>query len=92
MRLKPALYLALLIIPIALPIYAQESLEGHWQGALIREGAVQVIFVDFVKEGTGLSVRIETPDLVIAESVAVAFAALPPHSAVSLRLTDTATA
>ena len=67
MRLKPALFLTLLTILIALPVYAQESIEGHWQGALIREGAVQVIFVDFVKEGTGLSARITTPDLVISE-------------------------
>ena len=67
MRLKAALYLTLLTILIALPVYAQESIEGHWQGALIRGGAVQVILVDFVKQGAGLSARIETPDLVIAE-------------------------
>ena len=67
MRLKPALYLTLLTILIASPAYAQESIEGHWQGALIRGGAVQVISVDFVKDGAGLSARIETPDLVIAE-------------------------
>ena len=66
MRLKLSL-LTLLTILIALPVCAQESIEGRWQGALIREGAVQVIIVDFVKEGAGLSVRIETPDLVIAE-------------------------
>lgn len=72
MKLKLLFYLTLLIILIALPVYAQETIDGHWQGALIREGAVQVIFVDFLKEGTGLTARIETPDLVISEPPPVA--------------------
>ena len=67
MKLKLHSYLPLLIMLLAFPVYAQQTIEGHWQGALIREGAVQVIFVDFLKEGAGLTARIETPDLVISE-------------------------
>ena len=46
---------------------AQVSLEGYWQGALIRDGAIQVINCNFFKENNELKVRIETPDLVTAE-------------------------
>lgn len=72
MKLKLHSYIPLLIILIAFPVYAQETIEGHWQGALIREGAVQVIFVDFRKDGAGLAARIETPDLVISEPPPIA--------------------
>lgn len=67
MKLKLHFYLTLLVSLIALPVNAQETIEGHWQGALVREGAVQLIIVDFAKSGGGLSARIEIPDLVIAE-------------------------
>lgn len=45
----------------------QESIVGHWQGALIRDDAVQVIAVDFFNEGATLKARIEVPDLVISQ-------------------------
>lgn len=72
MKLKLHSYLPLLIILIAFPVYAQETIEGYWQGALIREGSVQVIFVDFRNDGAGLTARIETPDLVISEPPPIA--------------------
>ena len=46
---------------------AQGSVEGHWQGALLREGTVQVIRIDFFTEGGTLKARVDTPDLVAAE-------------------------
>ena len=65
MKLK--FYLPLLVLILASPIHAQETIEGYWQGALIRDGAVQVIMIDVSKAGQGFTGRIETPDLVIAE-------------------------
>jgi dienelactone hydrolase len=70
--MKPRLYLTLLFLLIAIPVRAQETIEGHWQGALVREGAVQVILVDFAKDGQNFKATIETPDLVIAEPRSVA--------------------
>lgn len=67
MKLKLHFYLTLLIILIAFPVSGQETIEGHWQGALVREGAVQLILVDFAKEGAAFTARIETPDLVVSE-------------------------
>lgn len=46
---------------------AQDSIEGHWQGALVRDGAVQVIMVDFFKDAEALKARIETPDIATSE-------------------------
>jgi len=46
---------------------AQDSVEGYWQGALVRDGAVQVISCDFFKAGGELKVRTETPDMVMPE-------------------------
>ena len=68
MNMKILLYAALLIPFIALPTQgAQASIDGHWQGALVRDGAVQVIRVDFFNDAGILKARIQTPDLVIAE-------------------------
>ena len=44
-----------------------ETIEGHWQGALVREGAVQNIVVDFIKDAAVLKAQMQTPDLVTAE-------------------------
>lgn len=46
---------------------APDPIEGHWQGALIREGTVQIILVDTFREAGALKIRIETPDLVTGE-------------------------
>ena len=67
MKLKLHFYLALLIFLAAFPVSAQDKIEGHWRGALIRDGSVLIIFVDFAKANEGLKATIETPDLVIAE-------------------------
>ena len=67
MKLKLHLFLTIWILLFTTPGGAQETIEGHWQGALVREGAVQVILVDFAKDGDGYKATIETPDLVISE-------------------------
>jgi dienelactone hydrolase len=46
---------------------AQDSIEGYWQGALVRDGAVQVIVCDFFKANGELKVRTETPDMITSE-------------------------
>lgn len=46
---------------------AQDSIEGHWRGALVRDGAVQVIIVDLFKDAEALKARIEIPDMVTSE-------------------------
>jgi alpha-beta hydrolase superfamily lysophospholipase len=43
---------------------AQDSLEGYWQGAMARDGAVQVVSIDFFKEAGALKGRMELPDFV----------------------------
>jgi uncharacterized protein len=41
---------------------AQETIEGYWEGAIVREGAVQIIRVDLFKDDTGLKARLEVGD------------------------------
>ncbi|HVF92514.1 MAG TPA: alpha/beta fold hydrolase [Blastocatellia bacterium] len=40
----------------------QGSLEGHWEGAVVRGNAVRIVRVDFVKEGDGLKAIFDIPD------------------------------
>jgi alpha-beta hydrolase superfamily lysophospholipase len=73
MKIKSYFYSTLLICLLGLSTHgAQESIEGHWQGALVRDGAVQVIMVEFFKDAQALKASIEIPDLVIAEPAIVA--------------------
>lgn len=67
--MKPGTYFcsAFLLCLLAISISAQDSIAGHWQGALVRDGAVQVITVDFFKDAEVFKARIEIPDLVTSE-------------------------
>lgn len=68
MKIRTHLWSALLVCLAAFPAPgAQDSIEGYWQGALVRDGAVQVIMLDFFKDAGALKARIETPDLVTSE-------------------------
>ena len=68
MNIKIHFFAALLISFITLSTPgAQVSIEGHWQGALVRDGAVQVIKFDFFKDAGVLKAQMETPDMVISE-------------------------
>lgn len=60
--------LFLLLLPLTAG--AQESVEGYWQGALMRDGSVRLIDVDFHREADALKARIRAADW-IAERPAV---------------------
>jgi len=40
----------------------QESLEGHWEGAIVRKNVARIVRVDFVREGDGLKAIFDLPD------------------------------
>ncbi len=40
------------------------AIEGYWEGAVVREGAVRIIRIDIFKEGDALKAQIEMPDLI----------------------------
>jgi pimeloyl-ACP methyl ester carboxylesterase len=72
MKLKRYLVLTIWILLTATRCAAQETIEGHWQGALMRAGSVQMILVDFAKDGEAFKATIEIPDLVIGEPRSIA--------------------
>jgi dipeptidyl aminopeptidase/acylaminoacyl peptidase len=43
-------------------ISAQESVEGYWEGALVRDGAVRVLRIDIARDGEKLQASVRTPD------------------------------
>jgi dipeptidyl aminopeptidase/acylaminoacyl peptidase len=75
-----------LLILLLLPFRAaaQESVEGYWQGAMMRDGSVRIVDVDFYREANVLKARIRTADW-IAERPAVP--ATQEGSVVKLELT-----
>src|SRR5712691_4264761 len=40
---------------------AQRSIEGHWEGVMVREGAEVPVSVDFTNEATGLTASFNSP-------------------------------
>jgi alpha-beta hydrolase superfamily lysophospholipase len=40
------------------------SVDGYWEGAVMRDGAARVIRLDFSREGAELRVRVEMPDFI----------------------------
>jgi uncharacterized protein len=56
--------LALLLCGLAARANAQGTIEGYWEGAVIRDGAARIIKVNFFKEGDALKARFEIPDLI----------------------------
>lgn len=42
---------------------AEDSIEGYWQGAIVRDGAAQIIGLEFFKEASALKGKLEIPDL-----------------------------
>ena len=61
-------FLALLLVSLAAS--AQESIEGYWQGAMMRDGSARIIDVDFFREGDALKARVRAADW-IAERPAI---------------------
>ena len=58
---KAGLLAILFICLFAASAHAQATVEGFWRGAFSRDGAVQLINVEFFREG-GREGRIEMPD------------------------------
>jgi alpha-beta hydrolase superfamily lysophospholipase len=46
---------------------AQDSIEGHWEGALVRDGAAQIVKIDFFRDGGALQARMEMPDFSVRD-------------------------
>ncbi|MDT4969299.1 MAG: uncharacterized protein QOJ64_4036 [Acidobacteriota bacterium] len=68
MKARLYFYSTVLISLFALTSHAaQDSIEGHWRGALSRDGAVQSIVIDFFKDGDLLKALISTPDVEASE-------------------------
>ena len=62
--LKPFCRAAVFIFILSNVVFAaQYSIEGYWEGAIIRDGAVRIIKIDFVKDGSIIRGHIEMPDL-----------------------------
>jgi pimeloyl-ACP methyl ester carboxylesterase len=55
-----SLLLALLLSTTA--IAAQESVEGWWEGALLRDGSVRLVRVEFFRDGDALKARVQNAD------------------------------
>lgn len=58
---------AVMVCALSLCTFAQDSIEGHWEGAMVRDGAAQVIKIDFWKDADGLKGRLYTPALPTSE-------------------------
>ncbi|HYC59225.1 MAG TPA: alpha/beta fold hydrolase [Thermoanaerobaculia bacterium] len=63
-------FLAAALLLVSL-VSAQESVEGYWQGAMMRDGSARIVDVDFFRDGDKLKARIRVGDW-IAERPAVA--------------------
>jgi len=44
-----------------IPVYPQSSLAGHWEGAMTREGSVQLLKFDFLQEGDSIETHMDDP-------------------------------
>jgi pimeloyl-ACP methyl ester carboxylesterase len=61
-RAAPAAGLSVLI-SLALPGYSLAGLNGHWSGALSRDGSIQVLDVDFADAGKEVRANYDIPEL-----------------------------
>lgn len=57
--MKPLL---LLFLFFSLRVAAQESVEGWWEGALLRDGSVRLVRVELFRDGDALKARIQNAD------------------------------
>jgi dipeptidyl aminopeptidase/acylaminoacyl peptidase len=63
-RVKRLALFLLLLLPLLLSfnVAAQESVEGYWQGAMMRDGSARIIDVDIYREAEALKARIRAAD------------------------------
>lgn len=64
--------LLLLLLLLPLTATAQESVEGWWEGALLREGSVRLGRVEFFRDGEALKARIQNADWLHNERIIAA--------------------
>jgi pimeloyl-ACP methyl ester carboxylesterase len=62
--LTKSIKLAILLCALSITATAQESIEGYWEGAIVRDGAVRIVRVSFFKEGAAMKARFEMPDFI----------------------------
>ena len=60
MQLVRPLLLLLFFLPMTAA--AQESIEGWWEGALLRDGSVRLVRVEFFRDGDALKGRVQNAD------------------------------
>lgn len=60
-KLNSILAFALLLTLFASSSMAQKSIEGHWEGTMIREGAALAVSFDFTNEAIGLKASFNSP-------------------------------
>lgn len=58
---KPILVLALLLAFVGSICAAQQSIEAHWEGVMVREGAELPVSFDFKNEAAGLTASFNSP-------------------------------
>ena len=61
----------LLLLALLLPatLAAQDSVEGYWEGALVRDGAVRLVRMEIFRDGNALKARTRFPDLPNSERI-----------------------
>ena len=59
---KILLILPVMFLAVSTALSQQASIEGYWEGAAVRDGAVRVIRLDIFKDGVNLRCRVELPD------------------------------
>jgi uncharacterized protein len=69
--MRGALVVSALLLA-ALSAGAQESVEGYWQGAMVRDGSVRLIEANFFREAGALRARIRNGDWIMERAVPVA--------------------
>lgn len=67
--MRVPVFAALLLLSLAMS--AQESVEGYWQGAMMRDGSIRLIDLDVYRDGEALKGRIRVADW-ITERPAIA--------------------
>lgn len=62
--LKSLCLIAIALLSCNVSALAQSSIEGQWEGAMVRDGSVRIVRLEVFKTDSGLRARIEMPDLI----------------------------
>lgn len=58
------LLMLVLLLTVPMTFGQPNSIDGYWEGAAVRDGAVRVIRLDIFQDGANLRCRIELPDFI----------------------------